>query len=148
MVKKNYMDFHIYDEKTSLNINDISIHFYKTQHDVKTFAVNIIKGNIKLSYSADMGYDENISSFFKNANLLLYESSFLKNQKNGNTNHLSSEGAAIIAKISHVKKLVLTHFWPEINKTSYLNEAKSVFKNTDVALENKIYYIKKHIIII
>lgn len=140
---ENYMDFYVYDEKNNLNINDINISFNQTQHNIKTFAMNIIKGNKKISYSSDTGYDENIASFFHAADILICESSFLKNQKNGNINHLSAEEAAMIAKKSNVKKLILSHFWPEIDKSNYLNEAKNIFENVDVALENKEYILKK-----
>lgn len=140
---ENYMDFYVYDGKSNLNINDINISFYQAQHSIKTFAMNIIKGTIKLSYSADTGYNENISLFFKDADILICESSFLKHQKNGNTYHLSAEESAIIAKKSNVKKLILSHFWPEIDKLDYLKEAKTIFKNADVALENKEYIFKK-----
>lgn len=140
---ENYMNFYIYDEKSNLNINDINVSFYQTQHSIKTFAMNIIKENIKVSYSADTGYDENISSFFQDADILICEASFLKHQKNGNRNHLSTEEAAVIAKKSSVKKLILSHFWPEIDKLNYLNEAKNIFKKVDVALENKEYHLKK-----
>lgn len=138
---ENYMDFYIYDEKTNLNINDIKVSFYQTQHSIKTFAINIIKKNIKISYSADTGYDENISLFFKDANILICESSFLKHQKKGSINHLSAEEAAMIAKKSNVKKLILSHFWPEIDKLNYLSEAKNIFENVEVALENKEYIL-------
>ena len=144
---ENYMEFYVYDEKSNLNINDINISFYQTQHSIKTFAMNIIKGNIKLSYSADTGYDENISSFFRNADILICESSFLKHQKNGNINHLSAEEAAMIAKKSNVKKLILSHFWPEIDKLDYLEEAKNIFENVEIASENKEYILKKLIIL-
>ena len=139
--KENYLDFYVYDKKSILNFTDIRVSFYQTEHSVKTFAMNIIKGNIKLSYSADTGYNENISLFFQDADILLCESSFLKQQKNGNENHLSAEEAAIIAKKSNVKKLILSHFWPEIDKYDYLSEAKNIFKNVDVALENKEYIL-------
>lgn len=139
---ENYLDFYVYHEKSILNFNDISIYFYQTKHSIKTFAMNIIKENIKLSYSADTGYDENISSFFQNADILISESSFLKHQKNGNTNHLSAEEAGIIAKNSNVKKLILSHFWPEMDKLDYLNEAKNIFLNVEVAKENKEYILK------
>lgn len=138
---ENYMDFYVYDKKSNFNINDINISFYQTRHPIKTFAVNIIKENIKLSYSSDTGYDEKISLFFQDADILICESSFLKYQKNGNINHLSAEEAAIIAKKSNVKKLILSHFWPEIDKLNYLEEAQNIFKNVDVAVENREYVL-------
>ena len=138
---ENYMNFYVYDEKSNLNINDINVYFYQTQHSIKTFAMNIIKENIKLSYSADTGYDENIALFFQDADILICESSFLKNQKNDHINHLSAEEAAIIAKKSNAKKLILSHFWPEIDKSCYLNEAKNLFGNVEIATENKKYIL-------
>ncbi len=138
---ENYMDFYEYDEKTELNINGINVSFCQTQHNIKTFAMNVIKENVKISYSADTGFDENISTFFQNADILICESSFLKHQKNGNINHLSAEEAGILAKKSNTRKLILSHFWPEIDKSNYLNEAESVFENVEVAIENKEYIL-------
>ena len=136
---ENYMDFYVYDEKDCITIYDISIHFSQTKHSIKTYAMSIIKQNLKISYSSDMGYDENMTPFFKDSDIFICEASFLKNQKNGNRNHLSAIEAATIAKKSNVKKLILTHFWPEIDKEEYLNEAKNVFENVDVAIDNTEY---------
>lgn len=136
---ENYMVFYTYDEKSILNIDNIKVSFFKTRHSIKTYAMNIIQSNTKISYSADTGYDEKIFSFFQNADILICESSFLKNQQKGNKNHLSAEEAAIIAKKSHVKKLILTHFWPETDRLEYLNEGQKHFGNIDIAVDNKIY---------
>lgn len=140
---ENYMDFYVYDENSNIDIDDINISFYKTMHPIKTYAINVIKKSNKISYSADTGYDENLIPFFKNADLLICESSFLKHQKNGNVNHLSAYEAALLAKKSSIKKLILSHFWPEIQKTEYLKEAKEAFENVEVAIENKEYVLKK-----
>lgn len=140
---ENYMDFYTYDENSCINIDDINIKFYQTQHFIKTYAMNVIKGETKISYSADTGYDENIIAFFKNSDILICEASFLKNQKNGNINHLSAEEAALIASKSNVKRLVLTHFWPEIDKSEYLNEAKRLFENVEVATDGTEYVLKR-----
>lgn len=138
---ENYMNFYVYDEKTNLNRNNIHISFYQTRHSIKTFAINIIQENKKLSYSSDTGFDESISLFFQNADILICEASFLKHQKKGSTSHLSADEAGKIAEKSHVKKLILSHFWPEIDKFNYLNEAKNIFENVDVAVENKEYIL-------
>lgn len=140
---ENYMDFYVYDENSCISINDINVKFYQTQHSIKTYAMNVIKRDLKISYSADTGYDEHITTFFENSDILICESSFLKEQKNGNTNHLCAEEAAIIAKKSNVRKLILTHFWPEINKVKYFNEAKNIFDSIDIAQDGKEYILKK-----
>ena len=140
---EKYIDFYIYDGKSDISINDVNISFYQTQHPIKTYAIKIIKGKSKISYSADTGYEENIASFFKDSDILICESSFLKSQKNNNLNHLSAEEAAMIAKKSNTKKLILTHFWPEIDKNEYLYEAKEVFEKVEAAEEGKKYILQK-----
>ncbi len=139
---ENYMDFYVYSDNDIINIKDINISFFKTTHQIKTYAINITKENYKISYSADTGYNEKIIEFFKDSDLLICESSFLKYQKSGN-NHLSASEAGLLAKKSNVHKLILSHLWPEIDKIDYLKEAKEVFSNVDVAMENKVYILKK-----
>lgn len=58
-----------------------TVDFCKTMHPVKTYAASVTNGHIKVSYSADTGYDEKIIKFFENSDYLICESSFLKNQK-------------------------------------------------------------------
>ena len=49
--------------------------------------------------------------------------------------------AGMIAKNANVKKLLLTHFYPTIDKKLYVNEAKEIFNNTEAAIESKVYKI-------
>ena len=49
----------------------------------------------------------------------------------------------MLAKESNVSKLLLTHLWPEEVRENYLNEAKEIFSNTELALENKKLILKK-----
>ena len=44
--------------------------------------------------------------------------------------------------LDNVKKLLLTHFWPEIDKDEYVNEAKEIFENTEAAVEGKKLILK------
>ena len=90
-------------------------------------------------YSGDTGYKENLlSGFAKDADILLCESTFLRGQTRLHDNHLYAYEAATIAKDANVKKLILTHFFPEIEKEEYVNEAKEIFENTTAAEEGKI----------
>lgn len=130
-----------YNDYTIIEISDIKIDFIKTIHPINTYATNIICGNKKISYSADTDYFRDITNFFKNANLLICEATYLKNEKGNATNHLSTVDAATIAKESNVDKLLLTHLWPEHSKEEYLNEAKAIFNNCEIAVEGNIYNI-------
>lgn len=140
--KENYLNIIPYIEQTTLTIDDLKITFKKTEHAIETYAIKIKNNENTITYSSDTGFNKNLINFFKNSDILLCESSFLKKQKNGN-NHLSSEEAAKLAKLSNIKQLILTHFWPEIKSKEYLKEAKKIFKKTKLAKNNKVYKLKK-----
>ena len=81
-------------------------------------------------------------SFAKDADMLICESSFLESYNfPKECNHLTALQAAEIAKLANVKKLILTHFWPEENTLNYYKEAKTVFPNVFIAKENEKYFI-------
>ncbi len=138
--KNHYFDLEEYDENCKLKIGKLNISFCKTLHPIDTYAVKIKDNTGTIVYSADTGYeDKNLVEFAKMADIFLCESSFLKGQVRDNNYHLYAYEAAKIAKKAQVNQLVLTHFWPEIDKNKYLEEAKEIFSNTEVAVENKVY---------
>lgn len=140
----NYLEFREYDENTILKVEDMNVTFSKNIHPVTTYATKIESQNKTIVYSSDTGYKGNtLENFAQNADLLICESSFLKGQIKIKDYHLYASEAALIAKKANVKELVLTHFYPEINKNKYLEEAKAIFENTSVGEENKYIKIKK-----
>jgi ribonuclease Z len=75
---------------------------------------------------------------------LYHESTFLKKHENFATKtfHSTAEQAGIIANESNAKKLILGHFssrYKDLNL--FLEEAKTKFKNVDLALENNFFII-------
>lgn len=141
---EHFLEFIYYDETTKLNINDIKISFSLNPHQVKAYSVKLEKDNKSLVYSGDTGYKNNsLKNFAKGANLFICESTFLKEQVKELDYHLYAYEAALIAKNAGVYKLLLTHFWPEIDKQNYVNEASSIFSNVEAAEENKIYKLTK-----
>ena len=58
-------------------------------------------------------------------------------------NHLYAYEAAQIAKDANVDKLLLTHLYPEVDRSLYLQEAKQVFENTQLAEENKKLILRR-----
>lgn len=134
---------HTYTNFTNLQIDDIVISTTKTQHSIMTNAFKVETPNGNVVYSADTGPDNNLREFAKDCDLFICESTFLKGQYRNNKEHLYAYEAAMIAHDADVKKLLLTHFWPEIEKEEYLKEAKEIFKNTIVAEEGKVLKLKK-----
>ena len=55
---------------------------------------------------------------------------------------MTAFAAGNVAKEAKAKQLLLTHFWPEEDKKLYLEEAKLIFPNVEVAEEGKKLVLK------
>ena len=132
------------NENTKLTIGNLVVSFCKTNHPVETYAVKISDGKNTIVYSSDTSFSskDNLVRFAQDADLLICEASLLKEYGFPEINsHLTAEQAAIIAKEANVKKLILTHFWPEESLENYVKEAKSIFHEVIAAKEGDIIEI-------
>ena len=142
--KESFLEFIPYKEKDKLYFDDLEVCFSRNPHPLTTYSTKLETDKLKLVYSSDTGYKGNIlEKFAKDANLLICESTFLKGQIRNGDNHLFAHEAAIIAKNANVEKLLLTHFWPTIDKQKYVDEAKEIFENTEAAQENKKLVLRR-----
>lgn len=143
--EKSYLEFIPYNSKTKIEKDNIKINFKTNPHELKTYSAKIKIDDLTIVYSADTGYKDNtLTEFSKNADLLICESSFLKEQNKKEDFHLYACEAGKIAKGANVKKLLLTHFWPTIDSINYVNEAKEFFKNTEAAEEGKKLVLRRN----
>lgn len=140
--EEQYFNISGYKETDKFRIGDINISFKRTKHNIINYAIKLEKDGYKLCYLGDTGYDEGLCDFFSNADLLICESTFLKGQQRNGNNHLYAYEAAKLAKLANVKELMLTHFWPTIDKELYKKEASKIFENTTVAEEGKKLILK------
>lgn len=93
------------------------------------------KGN-KITYSGDTGPCEEMIELAKDSTLLIHESTYIKedSDKAEENFHSTSADAAMIAKKSNSKRLILTHISTRYNDTKQLlKEALEIFENTEVA---------------
>jgi len=96
------------------------------------------------AYCSDTIYDERVSAFVKEVNLLYHESTFLETEieRAKKTFHTTAAQAAQIAKSAGVKQLLLGHFSARYGSTEdFLKEAKPVFENSLLAEEGSTYKI-------
>lgn len=135
----NHFEFITYDEKREIKHGDLIITNAKNPHDVKCYSTKLSDGNSSIVYSGDTGYKNNsLETFSKDADLLICESTFLKGQIRKGNNHLYAYEAGRIAKAANVKQLMLTHFWPDIDKQRYVDEAKEEFDNVIASKEGEV----------
>jgi len=96
----------------------------------------------KIAIILDTGMNPNCEKIAKNSDLLICESTFMENSENGKKlakeyHHLTAKQAGEIAKKSKVKRLILTHLSQryEGKEKKMLEEARKVFKNTEIAYD-------------
>jgi len=98
----------------------------------------------KIGISGDTRPTDKLVKFFKECDVLVFESTYShdKLEKAIENGHSTAAEAAMIAKESKVNKLILTHFSARYDDTSQLvNEAKLIHDNVEAAEDLKVFKI-------
>lgn len=98
----------------------------------------------RYAFCADTQFNPEICKYLNDIDLLYHEATYLQEniQKAKDRFHSTAREAAEIAKISNCKKLILGHFSSKYKDLSlFKEEAKSVFEDTDLALEGMVFEI-------
>lgn len=139
--KDAFAEYQTIDEESQIIIGDMDISFCKTDHPLETYAVKVQEGNRSIVYTSDTSFSaaERIAEFAKDTDLLICESSLLKEHGFPEINsHLTAQQAGIIAQKANARALMLTHFWHEESIEKYVKEAKEVFSNVLAAQEGQV----------
>ena len=94
------------------------------------------------AYCSDTSYNPQITSLIEGVNILYHESTFLSKHQDlaDKTKHSTAQEAGEIATKARVNKLILGHFSSRYkNLDEFRIEATSLFSNTFIAKEGKIY---------
>nr|WP_319397897.1 ribonuclease Z [uncultured Carboxylicivirga sp.] len=97
------------------------------------------------AFCSDTRYYRRIIPYIESVNLLYHEATFLHELKDlaKSSSHTTAKQAATIAKDAKVGKLLIGHFSSRYHDLSPLKEeAKSVFDNVDLALDNNEYVVE------
>ena len=95
----------------------------------------------KIGISGDTRPSDSLCEFFRNCDLLIFESTFSSNEltKAMESYHSTAIETATLAKKASVHRLCLTHFSSRYkNLNLLLDEAKSVFFPTELAFDLKV----------
>jgi ribonuclease Z len=103
---------------------------------IKAKDVCYIEKGKKIVFILDSSLNDNVFLITKGADLIISEATFCTDEKEQAKErlHLTASDAATIAKKANAKKLILTHLSQryEHNPKLILNEAKKIFKNTQL----------------
>ena len=119
------------------NESSIMIKSIKSKHTNSSVSYKIECINKSIVYSGDTDYSNEIIKISKNADLLILECSF-PYKKEG---HLTPSLCGKIAAKANVKKLVLTHFYPEADKVDVKEQCTKEF-NGKIILAKDFMKIK------
>jgi ribonuclease BN (tRNA processing enzyme) len=86
----------------------------KTPHTEESLAVRVESEGRALGYTGDTDASDELAKFFSEADLLISECSF-KERREG-IPHLSIKDVAVMASKAGVRRLVVTHFYFEVNE--------------------------------
>ena len=95
--------------------SDSTLSVAKTPHTQESLAVRIESRGRALCYTGDTDYSEQLAGFLSKADVLISECS-LREPREG-VRHLSVRQAARLAAKAEVAKLIVTHFYFEVDET-------------------------------
>lgn len=120
-----YFDFEEYDPKVGIRVGNLSIEFAAVKHYIPAYAM-AISGKKRLVYSADSGLCGELAAIARGADLFLCEAARCS-RDDGEWGHMLAGDAVKLAKSAKVKRLVLTHFWPDHDYSGQLRQAGRAF---------------------
>ena len=94
------------------------------------------------AFCSDTKFFEELAIDIKDVDLLYHESTFLEDKKDRAkaTFHSTAKQAAQMAMLSNAQKLILGHFSARYgNLDDFLVEAKSLFSNSELAIEGNLF---------
>lgn len=120
---KDAFDLRPISPELELKIGNIKITFKEMTHPYKDFGVALECNGKRFVFSGDTSWNDGIVSFAKNADLLMLDAGLLNRDHTPNPPHLTAEQCGRIAADAKVKRLLLTHLWPEYDANELLDEA-------------------------
>ena len=104
---------------------DCSLAVTKTPHTKESLAVRIEAGARALCYTGDTDYSESVARFFDRASLMISECSFRERRKG--IAHVSIRDVARMAALADVARLVVTHFYFDVDEEELKQELRKDF---------------------
>jgi ribonuclease BN (tRNA processing enzyme) len=111
-----------------ITLNELKVSFLRGEHPVQCYAMRFEHNNNIIVYTADTKSFDELVSFSSKADLLIADATLQNRDRSmEEMGHMTAQTAATLARDAGVKRLVLTHIWPEYDRQQTLNEAKSFF---------------------
>jgi ribonuclease BN (tRNA processing enzyme) len=126
-----------------LKLDGMVVRFLRTQHSLPAHAMRFEHGGKVFVYTADTALFDGLVSFCANADLLLAEATLQdKDRDLESMGHMAAATAGKLARRANAERLLLTHFWPEYDRSISLSEAREFFPGPiDLAERGLVFHI-------
>jgi len=121
--------------KDSIDFGDFTVKSIPVEHSDESIAYRITgSGGKSVVYSGDTDFSDNLVTLAKNADILICESALPDELKVAG--HLTPSLAGRIARQANVKKLVLTHFYPECDQVDIEKQCRKTWPGPLILAED------------
>lgn len=122
-------------------IGEMKISFCPVRHPVETYAVSIECDGARMVYTGDSNTDFALELFCDNADLILADAGLSSADHTDAAPHLSAALCGKMAKDTHAKRLILTHFNPKYDPNDLCAEAREYYPSAEIAICGESYYV-------
>lgn len=123
----------------SICLGSMRFYFRRTNHIVPTYALVCEVEGKRAGYTSDTSYDEDLIGFFEGCEVLICEAAY-QGEKGKPGLHMTAREAGLFAARAGVKRLFLTHIWPEFDPHISLRDARDTFGG-------EVHLLKEHMIV-
>jgi ribonuclease BN (tRNA processing enzyme) len=132
--------WHEISDGSHAHIGGIDLDFSATQHYVATLAMRLAVDGLTIGYSADTGPGWTLSELGPSLDLALCEATTLADGEGEGVLHLSARQAGAMGADAGVRRLVLTHFQPGIDRSASQAEGAAAYgAAVEMALEHATF---------
>lgn len=137
----NMFKTHILNDRQTIFIKNIELETALMTHPVETYALGFSSGGKSIVYSGDTTYNKRLPVFAEGCDILITDSAFLDSQLKEKSPHMSAAQSAQVALNAGVKRLLLSHQVPGIDKNAYKMEAGLIYKNAEITELMRAYEV-------
>lgn len=138
---KNVFNLRPINTQSDVQIKTLDFSFAEMTHPVLSYAVSVSNGKKRLVYSGDTSFNDDLTGFARNCDLLLADAGLLERDRKGAINHMTAAEVGKMANDANVSKLMLSHIWPLYDEKEILDECKMYYADPLIAQEMETYDI-------
>jgi len=135
------MDAHFLSDGMRIRLFDMDIVFALMPHPVPSYAMSFEADGKKLVYSGDTKDNVHLITFAADADLLVMEAALLSKDKSPVAPHVDAKDTGRIAQAAGVKRLLVTHLFPEYSEEDVLYEVRERYPAAEMIEERQTYEV-------